>query len=61
MSDRDEVAEQAGAVHRRDVARLIRWLFIAAIVVVLVVVALDNTDDVALATQSVMPRRRFGS
>ena len=46
MSDRDEVAEQAGAVHRRDVARLIRWLFIAAIVVVLVVVVLDNTDDV---------------
>jgi uncharacterized integral membrane protein len=48
MSDRDDVAEQAGAVHRRDVARLIRLVFIAAIFVVLVVVALDNTDDVRI-------------
>jgi uncharacterized integral membrane protein len=42
----DDVAEHASAVHRRDVAQLIRWLFIAAIVVGLVLVAMDNRDDV---------------
>jgi uncharacterized integral membrane protein len=46
MSDRDDVGAHAGAVHRRDVAQLIRWIFIAAIVVVLVLVAMDNRDDV---------------
>ena len=46
MTDRDDVGVHAGAVHRRDVAQLIRWLFIAAILVVLVVVAMDNRDDV---------------
>jgi uncharacterized integral membrane protein len=46
MSDRDDASVHAGAVHRRDVAQLIRWLFIAAIVVVLVLVAMDNRDDV---------------
>jgi uncharacterized integral membrane protein len=42
----DDVAEQTGAVHRRDFARIVRWLFIAAIVVALVLVAMDNTKDV---------------
>lgn len=46
MSDRDDVSGHAGAVHRRDAAQLVRWLFIAAIVVVLVLVAMDNRDDV---------------
>jgi uncharacterized integral membrane protein len=46
MSDRDDASGHAGAVHRRDAAQLIRWLFIAAIVVVLVLVAMDNRDDV---------------
>ena len=46
MTDRDDASVHAGAVHRRDVAQLIRWLFIAAIVVVLVLVAMDNRDDV---------------
>jgi uncharacterized integral membrane protein len=46
MSDRDDASVHAGAVHRRDAAQLIRWIFIAAIVVVLVVVAMDNRDDV---------------
>ena len=46
MSDRDDVSAHTGAVHRRDVAQLIRWIFIAAIVVVLVLVAMDNRDDV---------------
>ena len=42
----DDVAEHAGAVHRHDFALLIRWLFIAAIVVALVAVAMDNTKHV---------------
>ena len=45
MSDRDDASVHAGAVHRRDAAKLIRWMFIAAIVVVLVVVAMDNRKD----------------
>ena len=44
----DDVAEHTGAVHRRDFALLIRWLFIAAIVVALVLVAMDNTDPVSV-------------
>lgn len=42
----EDVSEHASAVHRRDVAQLIRWLFIAAIVVALLLVAMDNRDDV---------------
>jgi uncharacterized integral membrane protein len=42
----DDVAEHSGAVHRHDIAQLVRWLFIAAIVVGLVLVAVDNRDDV---------------
>lgn len=42
----DDVGEHAGAVHRRDAGRLLRLLFIAAIVAAIVVVALDNRDDV---------------
>lgn len=42
----DAVGEHAGAVHRHDAARLLRWLFIAAVVVAIVVVALDNRNDV---------------
>ena len=42
----NDVAENAGAVHRRDFALLLRWLFVAAIVVGLVVVAMDNRDKV---------------
>jgi uncharacterized integral membrane protein len=42
----DDIAEHAGAVHRHDFAQLLRWLFIAAIVVALVVVAMDNRTDV---------------
>ena len=44
----DDIAEHAGAVHRHDFARLLRWLFIAAIVVALVVVAMDNSGDVPI-------------
>ncbi len=42
----DDVVEHAGAVHRRDAAMIIRWVLIAAIVVALVLVAMDNRDDV---------------
>lgn len=44
----NDIAEHAGAVHRRDAAQLFRWLFIAAIVVVIVLVAMDNRTDVPL-------------
>jgi uncharacterized integral membrane protein len=42
----DDVGEHAGAVHRRDLAQMLRWLFIAAIVAALLLVGLDNRDDV---------------
>jgi uncharacterized integral membrane protein len=42
----DDVVEHAGAVHRRDASLIIRWLLIAAIVVAIVLVAMDNRDDV---------------
>ncbi|MCU1401269.1 MAG: hypothetical protein JWN62_4378 [Acidimicrobiales bacterium] len=34
------------AVHRRDVGRIIRFILVAALVAVLVIVALDNRRDV---------------
>jgi uncharacterized integral membrane protein len=42
----DDVVEHTGAVHRRDAMRMVRWVLIAAIVVALVLVAMDNRDDV---------------
>ncbi|MEO7369343.1 MAG: LapA family protein [Ilumatobacteraceae bacterium] len=44
----DDVADHAGAVHRRDAGLIIRWILIAAIVVILVVVAMDNRDNVRI-------------
>ncbi|HEY0518999.1 MAG TPA: LapA family protein [Ilumatobacteraceae bacterium] len=44
----DEVSDYAGAVHRRDVAHLIRWIFIVLIIAALVAVAMDNRDDVPI-------------
>lgn len=41
-----EISEHAGAVHRHDALRLIRWILIAAIVVGIVLVGMDNRDDV---------------
>jgi len=41
-----DISEHAGAVHRHDFAVILRWLFIAAVVVALVLVAMDNTDKV---------------
>jgi uncharacterized integral membrane protein len=42
---KDDVDDHAGAVHRRDVAKIVRWLLVAAIVVAIVVVARDNRRD----------------
>jgi uncharacterized integral membrane protein len=42
----DDIADHAGAVHRHDFAQLLRWMFIAAIVVALVAVAMDNRNKV---------------
>jgi uncharacterized integral membrane protein len=44
----ENIAEHAGAVHRHDFAVLVRWLFIAAIVVALVLVAMDNRKHVSV-------------
>ena len=48
MNDSNDVDRHAGAVHRRDVGRLIRLVVVAAIVVVLVLVAMDNRTDVRI-------------
>ena len=42
---KDDVDDHAGAVHRRDAAKIFRWLIVAAIVVAIVVVARDNRRD----------------
>ena len=57
----ENIAEHSGAVHRHDFAVLLRWLFIAAIVVALVAVAMDNRKDCGSATPSATPRHRSGS
>lgn len=48
MDDQAEVDRHAAAVHRRDMARVIGLLIIGAIVVALVVVAMDNREDVRI-------------
>ena len=42
----EAVEQNSAAVHRHDLARIIRLLVIAALVIGLVVVAMDNRDDV---------------
>jgi uncharacterized integral membrane protein len=39
------VDDHAGAVHRHDAAKIVRWLIVAAMVVAIVVVARDNRSD----------------
>ena len=46
MAEHDEIDRNSGAVHRRDLARIIRLLVIVALVGAFVAVALDNRDDV---------------
>src|SRR5215213_3081577 len=48
MDDRDDIDRHAGAVHRRDATQIARLILVVAIVVVLVVVAMDNRDDVRI-------------
>ena len=48
MNDRDVIDQHTTAVHRRDAAQVFRLVVVAAIVVVLVAVAMDNRDDVRL-------------
>jgi uncharacterized integral membrane protein len=48
MNDRDDTTQHAAAVHRRDAAQVVRLVLIAAIIVALVLVGLDNRDDVRL-------------
>jgi uncharacterized integral membrane protein len=43
-----EIDDQAGEVHRRDLARVIRLIVIVVIVAAIAVVALDNRDDMRL-------------
>ena len=43
-----EVGDHAGAVHRRDLARVIRLIVVVALIGAVVAVALDNRDDVRL-------------
>jgi uncharacterized integral membrane protein len=48
MNDRDVVDRHTGAVHRRDAALVFRLIIIAAIIVALFLVAMDNRHDVRL-------------
>jgi uncharacterized integral membrane protein len=43
---RDDVVEHSGAVHRHDLARLLRFLLALALVVALVIVGFDNRSKV---------------
>ena len=43
---REAVVENAGAVHRHDLARLFRFLLALALVVALVLVGIDNRSKV---------------
>ncbi len=44
----DAVVENAGAVHRRDAARIVRFLVAVAVVVALVLVGFDNRSKVRI-------------
>ncbi len=46
MAEHDEVERNRGAVHRRDLAGIVRLVVVVALVVAFVAVALDNRGDV---------------
>lgn len=46
MAEHSEVDKVSGAVHRRDLARIIRLVVVLALVAAFVAVALDNRADV---------------
>lgn len=48
MNDRDEIDRNTAAVHRRDLARLLRLLVVAAVLIELLLFGLDNRDDVRI-------------
>ena len=48
MKDDDDVARNSGAVHRRDLARVVQLLVVVLLVGALVAVALDNRNDVRI-------------
>lgn len=41
----DDVERNSAAVHRRDLARLVRFTIVLAVVAVIVLFAVDNRDD----------------
>lgn len=45
MRERDEVDQNSGAVHRRDLARILRLAVVVVLVGAVVLVALDNRSD----------------
>ncbi len=45
MAEHDDVDRASGAVHRRDLARIIRLVVVLALVVVFIAVAFDNRAD----------------
>jgi uncharacterized integral membrane protein len=47
MAERD-VVENAGAVHRRDLARLLRFVLALGVVIALVLVGIDNRSKVRI-------------
>ena len=42
MADQDDIDRASAAVHRRDVARMVRLVIVLALIAVLVAVAFDN-------------------
>jgi len=48
MNDRDDVDRNSGAVHRRDLGRLIRLVVVAVLVLALVLLGVDNRHDVRI-------------
>ncbi|HQZ34226.1 MAG TPA: LapA family protein [Ilumatobacteraceae bacterium] len=46
MAEYDEVEQNRGAVHRRDIAAIVRVVVVVALIVAFIAVALDNRGDV---------------
>ena len=46
MAERDDIDRASGAVHRRDLGRMIRTIVMVALIVILAAVAFDNRADV---------------
>jgi uncharacterized integral membrane protein len=46
MADHDDIERASGAVHRRDLSRIIRLIVVLVLVAIFVAVALDNRADV---------------